>query len=157
MKSCCVTGPREIPKNKIEYVRQELRRETSQAIEDGFTSFFSSMANGTDLEFAAIVAEKKKENTDLLLESVIPYADRMKSKDKQFRELMRQCSSIKQISHERNRDCYFATNRYLLENSKRVIAVSDGKPKSNTAQLIRMATAKGLDLRIIDISEHQNE
>lgn len=60
MKSCCVTGPGRIPKNKIEYVRQELDREISQAIEDGFTSFFSSMENGTDLEFAAIVAEKRK-------------------------------------------------------------------------------------------------
>lgn len=157
MKSCCVTGPRDIPKNKIEYVRQELRRETIQAIEDGFTGFFSSMAKGTDLEFAAIVAEKKKENTGLLLEAVIPHADRMKSNDKRYRELIRQCSSIKLISHEQDGDCYFATNRYLTENSQRVIAVSDGRPKSNTAQIIRMATTKGLDLRIIDISEHQNE
>jgi hypothetical protein len=43
------------------------------------------MAKGTDLEFAAIVAEKKKENTGLLLEAVIPHADRMKSNDKRYR------------------------------------------------------------------------
>jgi len=81
----------------------------------------------------------------------------MKSEDRLYRGLIRQCSSIKVISQERDRDCYFATNRYLTENSKRVIAVSDGKPKSKTAQLMRMATAKELDLRIIDISECQNE
>lgn len=63
MKSCFVTGPREIPKNKIEYVRQELSRETNQAIEDGFISFLSSMGKGTDLEFAAIVAEKREKIT----------------------------------------------------------------------------------------------
>lgn len=156
MKSCCVTGPREIPKDKIEHIRQELRREIAQAIADGFSSFLSSMAQGTDLEFAAIVAEKKKENPELLLEAVIPYSNRMKSKNKLFRELMRQCSSIKLISQEYDRYCYFARNRYLVENSERVIAVSDGRQKSDTAQTIRMAAANGLDLRVIDISENQN-
>lgn len=157
MKSCCVTSPREIPKEKSEYVKQSLHHEMEQAIADGFTGFLSSMLNSVDLDFAAIVAGKKKLYPELFLEAVIPYSDRMKSKDKRFQKLMQQCSNTKLISQERDRDCYFATNRYLLENSERVIAISDGNPKSNTAQLIRMATAKGLDLRIIDVSDSQTE
>lgn len=157
MKTICITGPREIPKDKSEYVKQSLRNEVEKAIADGFVSFFSCMLNDVDLDFAAFVVEKMKQHPELLLEAVIPYADRMKSKDKRFHELMRQCSSIKVISQERDRDCYFATNRYLTENSERVIAISADKPKSNTAQLIRMATAKGMDLRTIDISDSQTE
>lgn len=157
MKSCCITGPREIPKEKTGYVRQELRREIEQAIADGFTRFLSSMLNNVDLEFASIVAEKKKQNPELYMEAVIPYSDRMKSKDKRFQKLMQQCSGVKVISHERDRDCYFARNHYLVEKSERVIAVSDGRQKSHTAQTLRMAAAKGLELRIIEISESQNE
>jgi uncharacterized phage-like protein YoqJ len=153
MKSICITSPREIPKDKSEYVKQSLRHAVEQAIADGFTNFLSSMLNSVDLDFAAFVVEKKKLHPELFLEAVIPYSDRMKSKDKRFQKLMQQCSNTKLISQERDRDCYFATIRYLLENSERVIAVSDGNPKSSTAQLIRMATAKGLDLRIIDISD----
>ncbi len=151
MKSCCVTGPREIPGDKAEYVKQELRHEIEQAIMDGFTRFLSSMLNNVDLDFAAIVVEKMKENPELSLEAVIPYADRMKSKDKRLQKLMQQCSAVKIISQERDRDCYFARNRYLIENSARVIAVSDGGQKSDTAQMLRMAAAKELESRIIDI------
>lgn len=157
MKTVCITGPREIPKNKIEYVRQKLQREIDQAIADGFTRFLSSMSNNVDLDFAAIVAEKKKQYPDLYVEAVIPYSDRIKSKDKRFQELMPQCSGVKVISPTRDRDCYFARNRYLIEKSERVIAVSDGRQKSDTAQTIRMATAKGLELHIIDISDSRSE
>lgn len=157
MKALSITGPREIPNDKIEYVRQELRREIEQAIADGFTSFRSSMLNNVDLEFAAIVEEKKKENPELLLEAVIPYSDRMKSKEKRFQKLMKECNSVKVISQERDRDCYFARNRYLVENSQRVIAVSDDGQKSDTAQTIRMAVAKGLELHVIDIAADTNK
>lgn len=157
MKSCCVTGLREMPRDKIEYVRQELRREIEQAIADGFTRFLSSMLFNVDLDFATIVAEKKKENPELLLEAVIPYSDRMKSKNKHFQKLMKQCDSVKVISQERDRDCYFARNRYLVENSQRVIAVSDDGQKSDTAQTIRMTAAKGLELHVIDIAEDKNK
>ncbi len=157
MKSCCVTGLREMPKDKTLYVRQELRHEIEQAIADGFTRFLSSMLNNVDLDFAAIVEEKKKENPDLFLEAVIPYSDRMKSKEKRFQKLMKECNSVKLISQERDRDCYFARNRYLVENSQRVIAVSDDGQKSDTAQTIRMAVAKGLELHVIDIAEDTNK
>ena len=36
-KTCCVTGHRDIPKEYLDYVEQELRREVQAAIEDGFT------------------------------------------------------------------------------------------------------------------------
>lgn len=153
MKTCCVTGIREIPREKTEYVKQELRREIEQAIADGFTSFISSMLNSVDLDFATIVAEKMNENPDLLLEAVIPYSNRMKSKDTRFQKLIKQCSNVKIISQERNGDCYFARNHYLVENAQRVIAVSDGGQKDDTAQVIRMASAKRLELHVIQISE----
>ncbi|KPU45058.1 MAG: SLOG family protein [Bacillota bacterium] len=153
MKSCCITGPREIPTEKIEYVRQALHREIEQAVADGFTVFLSDMDKGTNLEFAMIVAEKKKEIPELFLEAVYPHAGRMKAKNKQVRELMSQCSGFKLISQDYNRDCQFAANRYLLESAQRVIAFSDENIKSNTAQILRMAAAKELEVHMISLSE----
>ena len=60
MKSICITGHRDISKGRIDYVREQLRKEVEQAIEDGFTMFLCGMADGSDLEFGAIVAEKKE-------------------------------------------------------------------------------------------------
>lgn len=157
MKVVCIIGPREIPKDKVGFVRQELRREIEQAITDGFIKFLSSMSNNIDLDCVSIVAEEKKQYPQLYVEAVIPYSGRIKAKDRRFQELMKQCSGVKVISPTRDRDCYFARNHYLVEKSQRVIAVSDGRQKSNTAQTLRMAAAKGLELRLIDISDEQRE
>lgn len=59
-KTCCVTGHRDIPVDRLAYVEQELRREVQAAIEDGFTRFISGFAEGVDLMFAAIVAEERR-------------------------------------------------------------------------------------------------
>ena len=64
-KTCCVTGHRDIPEDRIAYVEQELRREVLAAIQDGYTRFISGFAEGADLMFAAIVVEQKKHNPDL--------------------------------------------------------------------------------------------
>ena len=45
-KTCCVTGHRDIPKEYLDYVEQELRREVQAAIEDGYTRFISGFAEG---------------------------------------------------------------------------------------------------------------
>ena len=87
-KTCCVTGHRDIPEDRIAYVEQELRREVLAAIQDGYTRFISGFAEGADLMFAAIVVEQKKHNPDLFLEAAIPYAGRLKTKNKQFHELL---------------------------------------------------------------------
>ena len=58
-KTCCVTGHRDIPEDRIAYVEQELRREVLAAIQDGYTRFISGFAEGADLMFAAIVVNKR--------------------------------------------------------------------------------------------------
>ncbi len=157
MKSVCITGHRDISKGKIDYVREQLRKEVEQAIEDGFTMFLCGMADGSDLEFGAIVAEKKETHSDLFLEAVIPYKNRLKSKNPLFKQVLAQCSGMKLIAQEYSPDCFFARNRYLVENSQRVIAVFDGRERSGTAQTMRMAASKNLELHVIDVSDSSLE
>lgn len=59
-KTCCITGHRDIPAEKKEFVEEALRREVAAAIEDGYTRFISGFAEGADLMFAAVVAAAKK-------------------------------------------------------------------------------------------------
>jgi uncharacterized phage-like protein YoqJ len=64
---------------------------------------------------------------------------------------------MKLIAQEYSPDCFFARNRYLVENSQRVIAVFDGRERSGTAQTMRMAASKNLELHVIDISDSSLE
>lgn len=97
-KTCCVTGHRDIPAEKMDFVKEALQREVAAAIEDGYTRFISGFAAGVDLVFAAVIAEAKKKNNGLFLEAAIPYAGRLKTKDKEFHKLLAACDGIKVIA-----------------------------------------------------------
>lgn len=83
-KTCCVTGHRDIPAERMADVEQALRREVLAAIEEGYTRFISGFAEGTELLFAALVAEEMEHRPELFLEAAIPYAGCMKTKNRQF-------------------------------------------------------------------------
>lgn len=68
---CCVTGPRDISDDKMDYVAKELRAEVAQAIEEGFTIFLSGFSDGTDLLFAEVIVEEKSQHPELSLEAAI--------------------------------------------------------------------------------------
>ena len=151
MKIASVTGHRKIPADKLDYVRKELRKEIELAIEEGYTTFLSGFADGTDLEFAGIVAEMKENNPAISLEAAIPYRDRLKTKASEFQRLIKQCDKVHIICEEYSPDCYPRRNAFLVEHSGRVIAVFSGRSRSGTAQTIRMAQRERRELRMIGI------
>lgn len=150
-KTCCVTGHRDIPKEYLDHVEQELRREVQAAIENGFTRFISGFAEGVDLMFAAIVAEEKARRPGLFLEAAIPYPGRLKSKDQQFQKLLKACDGIKVVCNTYSKSCFFQRNRYMVAESQRVIAVYDGREQGGTLFTMRDAHAAGREVRMIRI------
>ena len=72
---------------------------------------------------AAIVAEANNDNRILFLEAAIPYAGRLKTKDKEFHRLLTACDGVKVISDRYVPSCYMNRNRYMVAQSQRVIAV----------------------------------
>lgn len=60
-KACCVTGHRDIPADKVAYVKEKLLGEIEAAIADGYTTFRSGFAEGANLLFAALVLKLKEE------------------------------------------------------------------------------------------------
>ena len=150
-KVCCVTGHRDIPAERMTYVEQQLRREVLAAIEAGYTRFISGFAEGTDLMFAAIVAEQKKLQPELFLEAAIPYAGRLKTRNKQFHALLQACDGIKVMCREYTPSCFMQRNCYMARESQRVIAVYDGRDRGGTLFTLRYAHTLGREIRAIRI------
>ena len=140
-KICCVTGHRDIPATQTEYVRKALQKEIDRAIADGYMSFMSGFADGVDLYFADAVAERKKENPALKLYAVIPVRARLKSlkRKPETNALLNACDEIVVIMENYLPSVYAKRNRYLVEHSRRVIAVYDGREKGGTVGTIRLA------------------
>ena len=91
-KTCCVTGHRKLPQEKLEEVKAQLRQEILAAVEDGYDNFISGFAEGTDLLFAEMVLELKK-RLSIRLEAAIPYRNRIKSGNAAFQKLLSQCEA----------------------------------------------------------------
>ena len=93
-KKCCVTGHRDIPAERIDYVRESLEKEIDLAIADGFNYFISGFAKGVDLMFAEKVAERIRSGREIFLEAAIPYAGRLDTGDVMFQNLLPYCCRI---------------------------------------------------------------
>lgn len=148
--TCCVTGHRDIPADKIQYEQMQLRQELLQAIQSGYTHFISGFAAGVDLIFAGIVADLKREYP-ITLEAAIPYQGRMKSPDKTFQCLLKECDIVKVHTEQYSKSCYMVRNRYMVDCSALVIAVHNGRKSGGTAATIRYAHRMKRDIREIKL------
>ena len=149
-KTCCVTGHRDIPADKIEYITAELQREILCAIDDGFTHFISGCAKGVDLIFAAIVVQLKSDFS-ITLEAAIPYRNRMKTTDKTFQNLIGCCDTVGVHSEQYFSSCFMKRNRFMVQASSRVIAVFDSREKGGTLATMRYAHALNREVKLIKL------
>lgn len=151
VKTCCITGHRDIPKNKLDYVYTNLEEKIQQAIDDGFTRFISGFADGADLMFIEILAKKKQQLPGLSLEAAIPYANRINEGGQVLKDLLAQCDKIKIISKDFKIESFAIRNKYLVDNSQRVIAIYDGRTTGGTFFTIKYAIKMERDLRVIEL------
>ena len=137
-RTCCITGHRDIPVEKVSYVQDQLYQELLQAIQHGYTHFISGFASGVDLIFAGIVVDLKSEYP-ITLEAAIPYPGRLNTPDKTFQHLLKKCDVVKVHTEQYSKSCYMMRNRYMVDCSALVIAVHDGRKSGGTVATIRYA------------------
>ena len=101
--------------------------------------------------FAEIVIGQRGQYPDIFLEAALPYASRTKKLDKTEQELLASCNGVKVICEKYRPNCFFQRNRYMVQQSSRVIAVHDGREDGGTFFTMDYARIMGRDLRIITI------
>ena len=148
-KTCCVIGHRNLPQEKRPYIEAALRQEIMQTIGDGYTRFLCGFSEGTDLLFAAILAELKKEVPGLWLEAVISHVDFLYGKDRAFHDLIGACDNMKILSEKAAGDGHAAQHCYMVDAASRVIAVYDGREHDGTAETVRYANKQNKEVRTI--------
>ena len=140
--TCCVTGHRKIPAEKMLYVQKNLYQRVEQAIHEGYVHFISGFASGVDLLFAEAVVSFKND-FPITLEAAIPYPGRLDTPDAAFRRLIKECDSVKVHATQYSKSCYMVRNRYMVDCSSLVIAVHDGRKTGGTAATVKYANMIG--------------
>lgn len=145
---CCFTGHRPEKLQKSERaIRSELEKQIRQAVADGFTTFITGMARGTDIIAGEIVLQLRRKNRSVRLICASPYPgfeDGWSSAwQERYRNIMESADLVRYISPSYSRSCFQIRNEWMVNHSARVIAVYNGQP-SGTKNTIDYAHWQGV-------------
>lgn len=168
--TCCFTGHRnkDLPfkgdsgKAGMKHLASMLQLKIEEAIHDGYDTFISGMAEGTDLLCAEIVRNLKMRgqypNIDLVC--AIPYKEQKEEFSHpiyiyRYSLLLKRAKNVIILSQKENKDRYKIRNQFMVDHSSKIIGVYKPKPHgSGTLQTINMAKRKGIDMHIIELDKN---
>ncbi len=170
--SCCFTGHRKIPKDKLDQIKQSVRHEIDRAYVRGYRRFLCGGALGFDTLCAQTVIEKKAECSDAMLILVLPCMgqDEQWSEDEQrvYREIYAKADECYCMSELYTEGCMQTRNRAMvndstlciayLENDKSGTAYTYFYAQKNGVETVNIATDAKLTLRSMEEEgEQENE
>ncbi len=148
---CCFTGHRKL--NTCGKLKEVLSEVIDSAIADGYTEFYCGMALGVDMCAAEILIAKMKENPAVHLHAALPCPEQdLKWTDeekKHYKEILSFSSSKTIISPFYTKTCMLTRNRFMVDNSERVIAVWNGSIRGGTAYTVRYAKSQNKEIHLI--------
>ena len=149
---CCATGHRALPSSSMERIKEELVQRIEEAVNDGYTIFYSGGADGSDIMFAEAVLSLKKRYPQIELYMAIPYRARYASlmANKATRPVIEGSGRVIVLSEGYSIASFHKRNRYMVEQSSRVIAVYDGRTSGGTYSTLKRARKAGKEIIIIN-------
>ena len=159
MTSVCFTGHRKIDSSDMYALKSLLDSTICGLVKRGVTDFYCGGALGFDTMCAHMVLYlRKRKALDIKLHLVLPCSNEEQTKnwsynDKQeFYAIMMAADSIEYIGSEYTKDCMQKRNKFMIDNSSRLIAAGSSY-RSGTGQTIRLAEKAGIDINVINIAK----
>ena len=145
---CCFTGHRP---NKMDMAEKEIKslleKAIDRAIAEGYVTFITGMAQGTDIWAAEIVLDRKLTNKDIHLICALPHPGfecrRSAAEKERFNNIIANADLVKMVNEHYFTSCYQIRNEWMVDRSNLVIAVFNGS-KSGTKNTIDYAKRKGV-------------
>ena len=120
-RTCCFTGHRKIPLDKLESVTQRLRDAVIASIKDGYLYFGAGGALGFDTLAARTVLDLKKDYPQIKLILVLPCRTQSrgwKQEDiEEYNRIMKAADKVVYTSQDYYNGCMHKRNRHLVDNS----------------------------------------
>ena len=150
---CCFTGHRPQKLHRpIDDIKVDLENEILAAIKDGYTTFITGMAYGTDIWAGNIVVRLKDRFPDLKLIAAVPFPEFPDGWEiewqQKYQKLLASADLVKTICPAYSDTAYQARNEWMVDHSSKVIAVYDGMA-GGTRNTINYARKNGVFVRYL--------
>lgn len=158
--SVCFTGhrpeklatPFSEQSEKICFIKNQLKIQIQAAIDDGYTYFYSGVARGVDIFASEIVLSLRSKYPFIKHVAVVPYRTQAArwSRDWQLRydNILDESELCIFLNETYHRGCLLERNRYLINNTQRVIAVYNGE-SGGTKYTLEFAKKQNKQLCVI--------
>lgn len=148
-RTCCFTGHRRIPTEKVEKVKVKLKHTITIAVEEGYLYFGTGGALGFDTLAALTVLELKEKYPSIRLILVLPCINQTRGWNKKdvevYEYIKSKCDKYVYTSKEYTNGCMLKRNRHLVDNSSLCICYLT-RNTGGTAYTVRYAKQKGLNI-----------
>ena len=158
--TCCFTGHRTIPPERLEHVREKTSHVLDVLIRAGYCWFMAGGALGYDMLAERMVTEKRKENPGIRLILALPCRDQTgkwlkmpkelgAESIREYQELKGLADRIIYVSDFYTEGCMRERNRFMVEHASFCVACYDSSLKngrSGAGQTFRMAQRAGLKI-----------
>lgn len=140
LKTCCFTGHRRLPEDRIEQIILRLNQEVDNLISQGVTDFISGGALGFDQIAASLIVAKKEMGHDIRLIFALPCRNQDEFwSEKQkwlYYGLLDEADEVVYVSEEYYDGCMKKRNCYMVDRSAYCICALMC-PTGGTAQTVR--------------------
>ena len=153
-RRCCFTGHRPQKLTRpVDDIKVDLENEILRTIKDGYTTFITGMAYGTDIWAGNIVVRMKDRFPELKLIAAVPFpgfADKWTGEWQQkYETLLKAADFIKIVCADYCKEAFQIRNQWMVNHSSRVIAVYDGK-SGVTRNMIQYAWKNHVPVRYLN-------
>lgn len=156
-KTCCFTGHRpEKCKRSEKYLRKQLKIKIQEAIDKGYDTFITGMAQGVDIWAAEEVLKIKAGHDEIKLICAVPFygVERNRTPEQQecYRLILNSADEVVYVCKKYRRWCFYARDEWMVDHSSSVIAVFNGT-HGGTEHTVNYARKKNCFIDIITDSE----
>lgn len=168
--TACFTGhrPEHIPFDVIQngvnkgVLTNSLYFEAHEAYHRGYRTFVVGMADGVDTFAGEAVVKLRDTFMDVRLVAVLPFKNQSGHNDghyssPRFKKLLDDANEVISLSDEYYSGCFYARNRFMVNHSSLLIAATVDKKSGGTAQTVKYAEGKGVEIAKINLKALKKE
>ncbi len=148
-KTCCFTGHRNLPAEKLNEIKYELERIILLLAGKGYNRFIAGGALGFDTIAAETVLRLMEKEPELKLEIAVPCPGQhmrfSPEQKKQYLRILESADKVFMVSDRYSRYCMAKRNKYMVDNSDCVVAYLN-RPKGGTFNTVSYAEHSGKEV-----------
>ena len=128
-------------------IKEAVVRQVTELYRQGYTVYYTGMANGFDMVAAEAVLQVREEYGDIMLVAAVPFRKQPLWFDAEdqllYARLLERMDRVVMVSENYHKGCYLRRDEYMVRKADVIVAYWDLVPKGGTFYTVSKALESG--------------